>query len=96
MEEDAPTCDGRAVEALQQRDPSAAAGEGQGGDAAARSSPGDDDIEVHGESQLGHRRPRAVRLERDVANERCRTVSNERVGWCPPGWSAAAAERNEC
>jgi hypothetical protein len=50
MEEDAPTDSGRALEALQQRDPSATAGEGQGGDAAARSSPGDDDIEVHGDA----------------------------------------------
>ena len=96
MEEDAPTSGRWVVETLQQRDPSATPGEGQGSDAAARSSPGDDDIEIHGDSQVGHRRPRAVRLEREVANERCRTVSNERVGWCPPNWSTAAAERNEC
>jgi hypothetical protein len=50
MEEDAPTDDRWALEAFEQRDPSAAAGEGQGGDAAARSSPGDDDIEVHGDA----------------------------------------------
>ena len=84
------------VEALEQRDPSATAGEGQGGDAAARSSPSDHDIELQGHSQLGQRRPVAVRLERDVANERCSTVSNERVGWCPPGWPAAAVERYVC
>jgi hypothetical protein len=96
MEEDASTHGARAVEALEQRDSSAAAGEGQCGDAAARPSTGDDDVEVHGDAQLGQRRPRGVRLERDVANERCRTVWYERVGWCPSGWVVAAVERKAC
>ena len=50
MEEDASPRGCWVVEPFEERDPSAAAGEGQGGDAAARTSPGDDDIEVHGHS----------------------------------------------